>query len=354
MGEMWNNYTYRLLSDPPSLLCVMGLNTETLVFGTDHTVRITSLDNGTAISEARLVKRTLALCGLTNQEFFSSGDYHEVIHWRVEARELVEVRRFDFHEDGGVFALTLLSPTRLLSGDRLGMVAVWDLESGTLETNFKAHDVTVYTALSLSKTSFVTGSKEKALKVWEKRERKKEEGVGEEGEVEIYYEETRRLPTKDETAIGLIAVTPRGHRKGSWRALASWEGCITVYDENWEVRATSLPFRSLYFLCEVCPGVLAATCNSLVIWDYQTGIHRQFSEIKDFHTSYVTTLIPSGELLVADSRTVGFFKFSGLDWEKVFQWLFLGREDEGSRFWRMPEEVLFHFVGVMKEHLGLF
>jgi alpha-tubulin suppressor-like RCC1 family protein len=36
-----------------------------------------------------------------------------------------------------------------------------------------------------------------------------------------------------------------------------------------------------------------------------------------------------------------------LKWGNIFSWLFLGREDEGSEFYRMPQEILFHVVTVM-------
>jgi len=29
------------------------------------------------------------------------------------------------------------------------------------------------------------------------------------------------------------------------------------------------------------------------------------------------------------------------------RWMFLGREDEGTILWRMPDEVLYHFVSVL-------
>jgi alpha-tubulin suppressor-like RCC1 family protein len=36
-----------------------------------------------------------------------------------------------------------------------------------------------------------------------------------------------------------------------------------------------------------------------------------------------------------------------LRWGNIFSWLFLGREDKGSEFYRMPQEILFHVVTVM-------
>jgi hypothetical protein len=341
MGEEWRNHSLRFLDKCHSaVLCAMGLDYHILVVGLETCVRLISIDEGHMISEKNTERRTLSLCRGTDQEFFSGGDYTDVIQWRVQEGELELVRKFPLETEGGVFGLTLVTPTRLLAGDMKGNLVIWDLNSGDTVASWQGHNGTVYCTLPLTETTFVTGSNQGHLTIWEK------EGEGSEN-----YRKSRTILTNGSTAIAITPLT--GHGREKWTALASWEGTITIYTQDWTVYRTSPSFDSLYTLCEVKPGIIATSisANYLVLWDYEREVQKDFKDVFRFNTTFVTATMPSGEVLLGDDGgMLGMWKFMGMDWGPLFQWLFLGRTDEGSALNRLPVEVLFNFVEVMENY----
>jgi WD40 repeat protein len=270
------------------------------------------------------------VCSVSRDTFLSSNPDNTLGLWQVQNGEVASVWSVKYEGPGGkpITTLCRLTDKYFICGHaNCGTLSLWNLEDVICEAVWEAIDSEAMYIYPLPNSRVVCCSFKDSVTVWDYLNQRLLFSIGPNNS-QIY--DVCLHP-----ALGLVLANKQR---------------LSVYNTDTFTFIQDIPIKGTTGLIKLSANLLALrtsgkhirilNCTTLA-WEELTV---EFSESWDGWTK-----LNNGNLVINATKGFTILDFVGIEWQRIFKWLFLAQTDGLSVFFGLPTEAIFHIVEITED-----